>query len=167
MVKGEEEGKALPPPKRGDHHSNLETRQVRVTDGRAKKQKKGLQQFAVKAKARVLDRFEELLAKMKAANPNFTKGDLLELIVASFEKNPAEPANLRLAATPDAQDRADGRTVHLDVFATPDLAKVLTGRAKEKRWSVGATIEHACADAKDYTALVGAKCKHCGRPAHR
>jgi hypothetical protein len=163
MVKSEEELRWLPPPRPDDTHGNLQTKRVRVTDGRQRRPRKGLKQFAIKARARVLDIFTEAFEQMSAGDPSITRGDLLELMVASFVKTPSAARTARLAATPDPRDRTEGRVEHIDLFATPDLARALKARSAEKKWTLSATIENACTDAKDYAVLVKTPCPKCGK----
>jgi hypothetical protein len=161
--------KPLPPPAADDTHGNVRTKRVRVSDDRKKRPRKGLVQHNVKVRARASDRFNELAESMKATDPEFTKGDLFELMLAAYEasKDKSGLASItkvgRLAPVPEPRDRAEGRTVHFDLFATPELAQGLKSRSNEKKWSISATIENACADAKDFQAFMKVPCPHCGK----
>jgi hypothetical protein len=164
-----EDFKPLPPPTADDTLGNVLTKRVRVSDGRKKRPRKGLVQHNVKVRARASDRFNEIAESMKETDPEFTKGDLFELMLEAYEasKNKSDLASIakagRRAPSPEPHDRAEGRTVHFDLFATADLAQGLKIRAKEKGWSISATIENACADAKDYQAVMREPCPHCGK----
>ena len=165
--------KPLPAPGPRDTLGNAQTKRIRVKDGRKRRPQKGLVQFAVKVRSRVRDRFEAAFeAARDAADGNLTKGDFMDMVLAGYE---AQAAGADLAATaaavtrdpvPSKQDRDDGRTIALSVFATRPLAKALNQRAKANDWTLSETVEHACAQAKHIDHLeqqLAGPCPHCGK----
>ncbi len=158
MVKSDDY-KPLAAPQPGDTFNTTQTRQTRVPGSRPKRQIKGLKQFAVKVRPRTLARFKAAYEATEKAKPDLTRGDFLELIIADWEAQATGRdlntaiESLRREAVPPPEDRAEGRDVPLAVFATPPLAKALIGRAKEKDWTLSATIEQACQIAKEYSHM--------------
>jgi hypothetical protein len=98
----------------------VQTKRVRVSDGRKKRPHKGLVQHNVKVRTRASDRFNELAKGMQATDPEFTTGELFEFMLAAYEasKNKSGLASIakagRLDPVPEPLDRAEGRTVHFD-----------------------------------------------------
>jgi hypothetical protein len=164
-----EDLKPLPPPTADDTHDNVQTKRVRVSDGRKKRPHKGLVQHNVKVRARTSARFNELYVSLKTTDQEFTKGELFEQMLMAYvtSKDKSGLASVtkaaRLDPVPEPQDRAEGRTAHFDLFATPELAQQLKSRSTERKWSISATIENACTDAKDFQAVMKSPCPHCGK----
>jgi hypothetical protein len=165
-IKSESEFKPLPPPTAAETHGNLKTKLVRTP----KKPLKGLVQCNSKVRPRTRERFEEAYDRARKvtadAGEDLTKGDFFELLLAAFEAqekggNLVDAAKLVGSPQQSDQDRQAGRTEHLEVFATPDLARALKTRSKEKGWTISDTVEHACAEAM---ALKREPCPHCGKP---
>jgi len=158
MVKTEDY-KPLPAPQTGDTFNTTVTRLTRVAGSGSKRQPKGLKQFAVKVRPRTKARFKAIYEAAAKTKPDLTRGDFLELIIAAWEAQATGRdlntaiESLRREAVPPPEDRAEGRDVPLTVFATPPLAKALIGRAKEKDWTLSATIEQACHIAKEYSHM--------------
>jgi hypothetical protein len=167
-IKSEAEFSPLPPPTAAETHGNLKTKLVRARS--AKRPQKDLVQCNVKVRRRTRDRFEAVFKRVlktaAAAGGDLTKGDFFEMMVAAFEAQETGTSLVDAAKAvartpqPSDQDREDERTEHVDVFATPDLARALKSRSKEKGWTIGATIENACAEAMH---LKGEPCPHCGK----
>lgn len=134
----------LPPPKPSETFGNLKTKRVKTADGRKRRTSKGLVQFNVKVRARVRSQIEAAYEAAREQDPDMTKGDFIERMFAAYQSIGGQAG-----PTPSAADRAAGRTEALTVFATPALAKVLDGRTKARGWTLGATIENACALAKE------------------
>src|SRR5262245_56862643 len=171
MVKtAEPDFKPLPPPTAAETHGNLQTKQVRIPQGK-KRPEKGLVQCNVKVRKRARDRFEHAFKRAQAATAGddveLTKGAFFEMVLAAFEASESGGANLAEAAKiicrspqPSAQDRRDDRSEYLEVFATPELARAIKTRSNEKGWTISGTIENACAEAM---ALPKEPCPHCGK----
>jgi hypothetical protein len=170
MVRTEADFRPLPPPTAGDTHGNLQTKRVRIADGRKRPPAKGLVQCNVKVRGRARDRFEQAFERAQKAAPEITKGDFFELVLAAFEAGEsgtdlAKVAELaRRVPTPPAVDRRDGRTEFIELFATHELARSLKARAKERNWTVSCAMENACAEAKDAAHALREPCPHCGKP---
>lgn len=56
-------------------------------------------------------------------------------------------------ALPPPADRAASRTVHLEIFATKELAAAMQARAVKERWTLSAVVENACADSHELASL--------------
>ena len=158
----------MPPPTAAETHGNLKTKVVRTPK---KRPQKGLVQCNNKVRPRTRERFEEAYGRTLkvsgGAGEDLTRGDFFELLLAAFEaqekgENLVDAAKL-VARSPrqSDQDRQAGRTEHLEVFATPDLARALKTRSKERDWTLSDTIENACAEAM---ARKREPCPHCGKP---
>ncbi len=171
-MKAESDYKPLPPPTADETHLNLQTKVARVKVTSSKPSKGGLVQCNVKVRPRARDRFEESYARAAQSKPDLTRGEFFEALLAAFDvKGPTKAADIakmtdtiRTPAQPPAADRVDGRTVFLEVFATPLLAKFLQERAQAKGWTLGGTIENACAEAKEAARLAQEPCEHCKKP---
>ena len=169
MVKSEFEFRHMPPPTAAETHGNLKTKVVRTPK---KRPQKGLVQCNNKVQPRTRERFEEAYGRTLkvsgGAGEDLTRGDFFELLLAAFE---AQEKGGNFSLMPRSwwqrpprqsdQDRQAGRTEHLEVFATPDLARALKTRSKERDWTLSDTIENACAEAM---ARKREPCPHCGRP---
>lgn len=138
----------LPPPAPNQTFHATKTRRVRTADKRKTRPKKGLTQFNVKVTPSVKERIE---AAFEEVSTDMTKGEFMCLLIAAYEAQKSNTdvagavAELRRPIRPPKEDVQAGRTVPLEVYATPDLAKALNGRAGKKKWTLGATVEHACA----------------------
>lgn len=129
----ETELKVLPPPMQNETFGASKKRHKVIKSGHAKRPVKGLVQFNVKVRARVRERFEEVVARS-----GITKGELLEqFILMALEGD-----------TPSPADAAEGRTTRMVVHAVPALAEVLSARVATRHWTLSETIEHACAVAR-------------------
>lgn len=159
----------LPPPTANETHDNIQVKRVKVTDARSKRPQKGLVQCNVKVRARARDRFEDAFDRARrTSNPDITKGEFFELVLAAFEAYEkkgglvAAAEAIRKAPQPAPIDKAEGRTDYLEVFAVPPLAKLLKDRSVKMGWTLSATIEHACSVAKDAEK----PCPQCGKQRH-
>ena len=165
-----DEPQPLPPPGPSDHFNNLQVKRVRVTDGRSKRPEKNLVQHNVKIRARVRDQFEDAFQKARdAAGGDLTKGEFFELMFVAYQAKEGK-ASLTAAADivrkspiPQPEDKAEGRTVALEVFATPALAKGIKERARQTGWTISAVLENACAEARE----AGQPCPHCEKKRGR
>jgi len=141
----------LPPPQADDTFGTTKVRRKAISDGRSKRQHKGLQQFNVKIRARSKSRFQSLYEAAQSKTPVLTRGDFFDLMLSAYEASATDRDlskvvdSLLREAVPSAVDREAGRTVPLPIFASTDLAMAIKGRAKAKQWTLSATFEHVCA----------------------
>ena len=148
----------LPPPAPNQTFHATKTRRVRTADKRKTRPKKGLTQFNVKVTPSVKERLETAFDDVSSS---MTKGEFMGLLIAAYEAQQGNTdiadvvAKWRQPNRPAKEDIKDGRTVPLGIYATPDLARVLNNRAHTKRWTLGATVEHACAIAVEAEREVG------------
>ena len=157
----EENFTALPPPMPDENFGNTDTKKIRVNPatGKPKSQTKGLVQLNTKVRGKTKSRFEAVFEAAKAAQPDLTKGDFFDLVLAAYEAQSAGIDMTKIAEAmhrapvPPAKDKAAGRDRALEVFVTADLAKALTRRGSKDGWTVSETVEHACAMAKKVEGL--------------
>lgn len=142
--------KSLPMPKAGQTLGNLQRKTITTTDGRRKRERKGLVQMNIKALPNVRDRVNSAWNKARKTDKTLTKGEFLELLLAHWES--AEPdigkavAASRRADDLPAADKARGRTVVRPLFLTPALNAAVDNRSKKEGWTFSATIEHVCVE---------------------
>jgi len=139
-----DEFRTLPPPKPHETFGNLKTRRVKTTAEPKKRATKDLVQFNVKIPKKARSGIEAAFKVAADREPGLTKGEFICRMFEAFVSGGGTAA-----AGPSAADRAEGRIEAVLIYATPQLSSVLTKRSKALGWTIGATVEHACAVAKD------------------